>query len=190
MPHEYRHVAGGQENGSTLFGYMRRAAQVQTAGPDYLDIPTFLHREPVTSRGIVFVEDVPDHSVGGVADVRFVRGEVDGNPAVVMEERGTGNAWQTTWSLPTESADAREGMIGWLNTQSDRWPRFARMFHRRGSEELTRWIFELMVIPTTAQATAPRFEPQHRAMAAHYARPNLRDDCSCRPMRVQRSSNY
>ncbi|TPG22270.1 hypothetical protein EAH87_00120 [Sphingomonas koreensis] len=190
MPHEVRHAAAGQQNGSTLFERMRRGTQTQNPAADYVDIPRFLHHDTGSTREIVFVDVAAEHGANGVAGVRFVRGEADGSPAVIMEERGSGNVWQTTWSLPTESADAREGMIGWLNTQSDRWPRFARMFHRRSGEELTRWIFELMVIPTTAQAIAPRFQPQHRATVNHYAGPSLRDDCSCRPGSVQRSRDY
>lgn len=145
--------------------------------------------------------------------VRFDRAEVDGKPGVVMQERGSTGVWQEGWSWAAQSADAREGMIGWLNTQSDRWDRFARMLHRRGPEELTAWIFELMVVPSIADARPPRLEPQQwttidqydtpsflrsvRSSGHQSTRPSLAqrarsvlDDCTCRSPGVQHSRNF
>lgn len=121
-----------------------------------------------------------------------------------MQERREDGSWHDSWSLPTESIDAREGMMGWLNSQSHRWAHFARMVHRRGGDELTRWIFELMVIPTTAQARPTRFSPQPHVTIDHYAgyrsgaspyvrhqpRRVVRDDCSCRPRSLQSTRDY
>ena len=125
-------VAGG-----TLFERMRLTTQMPVVDVQ-LDVPRFL-REPATgTRDLVVVEPTAPATDGAV---RFTRSEVDGQPAVLMQERGADGSWTDSWSLPTDSVDAREGMIGWLNTQSHRWERFATMFHRRGPDELTHWIF-------------------------------------------------
>ena len=174
--------------GDTLFRRLQRPIQSPIANP--LDIPHFLNQPTVEARDLIVVEGTTLATDG---PVRFCRGEVDGRPAAVMQERSSEGLWQDIWSLPTESVDAREGMIGWLNTQSHRWDRFARMFHRRGSEELTHWIFELMVAPNTAQAIAPRFSPQagRRAINQNSARsaPWI-DNCSCRPGSVQNTRDF
>ncbi|RSY81996.1 hypothetical protein DAH66_14090 [Sphingomonas koreensis] len=183
-------VAGG-----TLFERMRRTTQMPVVDVQ-VDVPRFL-REPETgTRDLVVVEPTAPATDGAV---RFTRGEVDGQPAVLMQERGADGRWTDGWSLPTDSVDAREGMIGWLNTQSHRWERFATMLRRRGPEELTRWVFELMVVPNTGHATAPRFEPQRWTTLQQYAAPSFRqsnraeriiDDCACRPGSVQSTRDF
>jgi hypothetical protein len=178
-------MADGLRSGSTLFERMRRATQ--TPVPDQTDIP---HQPPVEARDLVLF-DGPAASHHDA--VRFCRGEVDGQPAAILQERDDEGSWKEIWSLPTESVDAREGMIGWLNTQSQRWDRFARMFHRRGGDELTHWIFELMVVDNTAQATAPRFAPQAgwRTIDQYPSRQATRfDDCSCRPGGIQHTRDF
>jgi hypothetical protein len=178
--------------GGTLFERMRRATRMPVVDTQD-DMPRFL-RQPPTGAGDLVVVD--QSAPAAESAVRFVRGEADGQPAVLMQERGTGGSWTDSWSLPTESVDAREGMIGWLNTQSHRWERFATMLHRRGPDELTHWIFELMVVPSTSHATPPRFEPQRwttlRQFATHSRRQGTRiiDDCACRPGSVQSTRDF
>lgn len=172
--------------GSTLFERMRRVSQMPAQD----------------ERSLVTI----DITASPASDtVRFDRAEVEGKPGVIMEERGLDGIWRESWSWAAQSMDAREGMVGWLNTQGHRWDRFARMLHRRGPEELTAWIFELMVVPSTADARPPRFEPQQwttidqygaprflngtRSAAAQRARPML-DDCTCRPSAIQHSRNF
>jgi len=180
-------VAGG-----TLFERMRRTTEIPKFAAD--DIPRFLSEPTSANRDLVVVGNPAAHSDG---PVRFARSEVDGQPAVVMQERSDDGIWSDSWSLPTDSVDAREGMIGWLNGQSHRWSRFATMLHRRGPDELTHWIFELMVVPSTAQATAPRYQPQSWTTIHQYAAPSPRrsgramiDDCSCRPGSVQSTRDF
>jgi hypothetical protein len=172
--------------GGTLFERMRRASQMPASeGQDLITV------------------DITGSPASDT--VRFDRADVEGKPGVIMQERGSDGVWRESWSWAAQSLDAREGMIGWLNTQSHRWDRFARMLHRRGADELTAWIFELMVLPSTADARPPRFEPQRWATIDQYdaprfsqstqtasrqrARPML-DDCSCRPRGVQHSRNF
>jgi len=182
-------VAGG-----TLFERMRRTTHVPVAD-NQMDIPRFLDNRTTDARDLVVVEA----GAPAINDaVRFTRGEIDGQPAVLMQERAEDGTWTDSWSLPTDSIDAREGMIGWLNTQSHRWDRFARMLHRRGPDELTHWIFELMVVPNTSNATPPRFEPQRWTTINQYARPSnqqarpyrMIDDCACRPGSVQSTRDF
>jgi hypothetical protein len=175
-------VAGG-----TLFERMRRARQMPVQDLRD-DTPRVLSAPATRTRDLIVVK--PTTPAEDCA-VRFTRGEVDGQPAVVMQERGEDGAWTDSWSLPTDSLDAREGMIGWLNTQSHRWDRFARMLHRRGPDELTHWIFELMVVPSTVHATPPRFEPRRWTTINQYARPaRMVDDCACRPGSVQSTRDF
>lgn len=183
-------VAGG-----TLFERMRRTIHMPAVDVQD-DIPRFLHAPATGTRDLVVVETAAPPIDGAV---RFTRGEIDGQPAVLMQERGADGAWTERWSLPTDSIDAREGMIGWLNTQCHRWERFATMLHRRGADELTHWIFELMVVPSTGHATPPRFEPQRWTTLQQYAAPSFRqssrvsriiDDCACRPGSVQSTRDF
>lgn len=155
--------------------------------------------------------DVADPSTG--CGVRFERGEVDGQPGVVMQEQRDDGSWEEIWSMPTKSADAREGMIGWLNTQSRRWDKFARMLHRRGPDELTDWIFEMMVVPSTHEARPPRHEPPPHTTIDYYTSaaprptwsPHLNaalhtatrhrharayDDCACRASGIQSTRDF
>ena len=181
-------TASGLHSGGTLFERMRRTTQTPVADP--VDMPRFLQQPTVEARDLIVVEGSLAAADGAV---RFCRGEVDGQPAAMMQERDDEGVWQDIWSLPTESVDAREGMIGWLSTQSHRWDRSARMFHRRGGDELTHWIFELMVVPSTAQATAPRFAPQagSRTIDQYATRAAGRiDDCSCRPGSIQHTRDF
>lgn len=165
--------------GSTLFERMQRS----------VDTPTFrrpppsgIEFAPSERRDLLVVEVAPDASN---SRVRFDRSDVDGQPGVVMQQRDEEGEWSTIWSLPTQSVDAREGMIGWLNGQSHRWDRFARMLERRGGDELTAWIFELMVVPSTAAARPPRFEPQLGHVLIDQFGNAVRDDCACRPASMQ-----
>lgn len=108
-----------------------------------------------------------------------------------MQQRQGDGAWDEIWSLPAQSVDAREGMFGWLNTQSHRWDRFARMLQRRGPDELTNWLFELMVQPTAAAARPPRVQSEAWVTIDHYHSPQFQqaprprahsrvDNCLCR----------
>ncbi|CAM3274624.1 hypothetical protein SPAN111604_14350 [Sphingomonas antarctica] len=168
----------------TLFARMRRGTLMPQVDQD-LDTPIFLSDRAVGAGELAIADPFPVASDGAV---RFVRGESDGGPAVVMEERGQDDVWHDSWALPTDSVDAREGMIGWLNTQSHRWDRFANMLRRRGADELTKWIFELMVVPNSIHATPARFESQRWTYLHRQPRAAGRtDDCSCRPGSVQHS---
>jgi len=181
--------------GGTLFERIRRTTHMPVADAQD-DIPRFL-REPTTdARDLLVVDTTLPTSDGAV---RFTRSEIDGQPAVLMQERSTDGTWTDSWSLPTDSIDAREGMIGWLNTQSHRWARFKTMLHRRGPDQLTHWIFELMVVPSTGHATAPRFEPHGWTTIQQYARPSVQqssraprmiDDCACRPGSIQSTRDF
>lgn len=187
MPRRIPPFAGG-----TLFERMRRTTDMPVVEVD--DVPRFLRNPSSGSRDMVVVENRTPPSDSAV---RFTRGEVDGQPAVVMQERGDAGVWSDSWSLPTDSVDAREGMIGWLNGQSHRWSRFAIMLHRRGPDELTNWIFELMVVPSTSHATPPRYQPQGWTTIHQYAAPSpqrsgraMADDCACRPGSVQSTRDF
>ncbi len=172
--------------GSTLFERMRRVSQM----------PAQDERSLVT----IDLTALPASDT-----VRFDRTDVEGKPGVIMEERGIDGVWRESWSWTAQSMDAREGMVGWLSTQGHRWERFARMLHRRGPDELTAWIFELMVVPLTAEARPPRFEPQQWATIDQYAASRfssgarraaaqrdraMLEDCTCRPSGVQHSRNF
>ncbi|MBA4762157.1 hypothetical protein [Sphingomonas sp.] len=175
-------VAGG-----TLFERMRRTTHMPVTDIQ-ADVPRFLRAPASDTRELVLVEPAAPATSDAV---RFTRGEVDGQPAVVMQERAEDGTWTDSWSLPTDSIDAREGMMGWLNSQSHRWDRFARMLHCRGSDELTHWIFELMVVPNTSHATPPRFEPQRWSTINQYTGPSrMTDDCACRPGSVHSTRDF
>ncbi len=178
--------------GATLFERLRRTTHMPKFA--VADTPRFLSEPTSANRDLVVVENPAPPSDGAV---RFTHGEVDGQPGVVMQERGDDGIWNDSWSLPTDSVDAREGMIGWLNSQSHRWSRFATMLHRRGPDELTHWIFELMVVPSTQHATPPRYQPQSWTTIDQYAAPSPRrsgramiGDCSCRPGSVQSTRDF
>jgi len=192
MPIEFTsETITGAARGGTLFERMQRTSHMATA-----------------DAGALVTVDIAAAPASEV--VRFDRAEVDGKPGVIMQERGDDGRWKESWSWSAQSVDAREGMIGWLNTQGHRWDRFARMLHRRGADELTAWIFELMVVPSTADARPPRFEPQQRwATIDQYSRPTfqaapqsraqpatrpraqpMRDDCGCRPRGIQHSRDF
>ncbi|MEO9131303.1 MAG: hypothetical protein ABI240_08855 [Sphingomonas sp.] len=165
-------------SGSTLFERMQRVADAPVFARPSASGIEFRFGE---GRDLVVVDVEP---MAGDGRIRFDRAEIDGQPGVVMQERGDDGEWSTIWSLPTSSTDAREGMIGWLNRQSHRWDRFARMLERRGGDELTAWIFELMVVPSTNHARPPRFEPQARHVTIDaYGRAER--DCACRPASMQ-----
>ncbi|MBR0553758.1 hypothetical protein [Stakelama marina] len=143
------------QSGATEFEQMRRDASTTLAQDPHASFKRPRVAEQTGPSDLVVVDT--DEIIG--SDSRFVRTEVGGKPAIALEERAADGSWRVVWNLPSESADAREGMMGWLNTQQHRWSRFATMYHRRGGDELTQWIFELMVVPTTAAARAPRLEP-------------------------------
>ena len=181
-------ASGSHQRGGTLFEQMQRANNAP------LPPRTTAHPIQVARAAIVPNQDlvVVEQLVGDVdGDVRFDRADVEGLPGIVMQQRQDDGAWRGIWSLPTQSIDAREGMFGWLNTQSHRWDRFARMLQRRGTDELTAWIFELMVQPTAAAARPPRVQPQAWVTIDQYRSPRAEpafrhashprvDNCVCR----------
>lgn len=191
MPIEFMsETVNGVTPGSTLFEQMQRTSNLTNA-----------------DGGAIVTVDIASLPASEV--VRFDRADVDGKPGVVMQERGQDGRWQESWSWSAQSVDAREGMMGWLNTQSYRWDKFARMLHRRGPDELTAWIFELMVVPSTIDARPPRFEPQQWTTIDQYDRPaflnmtrsatqsatrqrtrSMHDDCTCRSRGVQHSRDF
>lgn len=201
MPFYPSDPTSARANESTLFERMRQDT--------YREPDTGLSNEvaslSTTGPRDLVVVDITESKVGAV---RFSRGEQEGKPAVIMQERDSEGTWHDTWSLPSDSIDAREGMIGWLNTQRHRWERFSRMLHRRGPDELTHWVFELMVVPNTPHATPPRFEParwttiqtyarisptpgQQSMMLSHaHARPRQMDDCGCRAGSIQYTRDF
>lgn len=203
MPFNPSNQNSSGANESTAFERMR---QDTFREPD-TGLPNDLASLSATGTRDLVIVDISDNEVGAV---RFSRGEQEGKPAVIMQEQDSEGTWHNTWSLPSDSVDAREGMIGWLNTQSYRWDRFARMLHRRGSDELTHWIFELMVVPSTAHATAPRYEPERWPTIQTYARPRPSqayapastphlyphprahqiDDCGCRTGSIQHTRDF
>ena len=178
MPGQRTDTRSGFAAGSTLFEQMQRRTHAPTwpEGTDPASLTSAM-------RDLIVIEDAPTIDGGSI---RFDRAEVDGVPGVVMQRRNDEGQWATIWSLPAQSMDAREGTIGWLNGHAHRWERFARMLERRGPEELTAWIYELMVVPSTSQARAPRFEPQpaHVTIDA-YGRAVW--GCSCRPAGMQQA---
>lgn len=172
----------------TLFERMQRTTNAPLAPPPFAN-PVSDARPRFAGTQDLLVVDQPGSDAGG--DVRFERAEVDGLPGIVMQQRQNDGTWREIWSLPTQSPDAREGMFGWFNTQSHRWDRFALMLQRRGADELTSWIFELMVQPTAAAARPPRLQPQAWVTIDQYRSPraeptfrratNVRvDNCVCR----------
>ncbi|GHH16716.1 hypothetical protein GCM10008023_21030 [Sphingomonas glacialis] len=178
------HGSDADRAGDTLFERMRRGTQM----------PTHNEVKPADGGAGLNASEGPlvaiDLTTSEGSAVRFARADFDGKPGVVMQEQDGEGAWRDVWSLPTQSIDAMEGMIGWLNTQGHRWDRFARMLHRQGADELTAWIFELMVVPSTAHATAPRFDPrQGWATIDQYGRV-VRDDCACRARSIQHSRHF
>ena len=184
----FRTTSHQPTGGSTLFERMRQTTQAAPETVTGSEIPTHFSQSSSAQRGVVLVEvEAP----AADRDIRFERATVDEQPGIVMQERTADGSWQQVWSLPTQSVDAREGMFGWLNTQSHRWDRFARMLQRRGPDELTSWIFELMVQPTAAAARPPRVEmqpfvtiDQYRSQSAthafRYASGARVDNCICR----------
>lgn len=176
------------QRGSTLFERMQRATNAPVSQSP-VAAPVHVARSGIAINQDLLVIEQPEREAEGA--VRFDRAEVDGLPGIVMQQRQEDGAWREIWSLPTQSVDAREGMFGWLNTQSHRWDRFARMLQRRGPDELTSWIFELMVQPTAAAARPPRVEmqpfvtiDQYRSQSAthafRYASGARVDNCICR----------
>lgn len=174
------------QRGGTLFERMQR---ISNAPPQAIVDPVRVTTSPLAANQEMVVVEQPVGTVDG--DVRFDRADVDGLPGIVMQQRQNDGTWREIWSLPTQSDDAREGMFGWLATQSHRWDRFARMLQRRGPDELTSWIFELMVQPTAAAARPPRVQPQAWVTIDQYRSPrtdhafrhtsNARvDNCVCR----------
>lgn len=158
------------QRGGTLFEQMQRSSNAPPPPQTAAD-PITVARAPITAnQDLVVVE-----KLSGDVDsaVRFDRAEVDGLPGIVMQQRQSDGSWGEIWSFPTQSIDAREGMFGWLNTQSHRWDRFARMLHRRGGDELTAWIFELMVQPTAAAARPPRVQTETWTTIDQYHRPRV-----------------
>lgn len=176
------------QRGGTLFERMKRASNAPVSQSP-VATPVHVARTGITSNQDLLV--VEQRERASDRDVRFNRAEVDGLPGIAMQQRQQDGAWREIWSLPTQSVDAREGMFGWLNTQNHRWDRFARMLQRRGSDELTSWIFELMVQSTAAAARPPRVETQpfvtidqYRSQstthAFRYASNARVDNCVCR----------
>ncbi len=163
---------GSRQRGGTLFERLQRTSNAPSS-PHAVADPVVSVRTPITANQDLVVTEQPPGNPDG--DVRFARAEVDGLPGIVMQQRQADGSWQEIWSLPTQSPDAREGMFGWLNTQSHRWDRFARMLQRRGSDELTNWIFELMVQPTTAAARPARVQSQAWATIDQYCSPHAAD---------------
>lgn len=180
--------SGSRQRGGTLFERMQRTINAPPA-PQVTADQMRVMRTPVTAnQDLVVVEQSGGEADG---DIRFDRADIDGLPGIVMQQRQDDGAWREIWSLPTQSVDAREGMFGWLNTQSHRWDRFARMLQRRGADELTAWIFELMVQPTAAAARPPRVQPQAWVTIDQYRSPGSEpafrhaaharvDNCVCR----------
>lgn len=178
----------GHQRGSTLFERMQRATNAPPSPPALVE-PVRSARAGAAGNQEVLVVEQPELASDG--DVRFDRAEIDGLPGIAMQQRQGDGAWREIWSLPTQSIDAREGMFGWFNTQSHRWDRFARMLQRRGPDELTSWIFELMVQPTAAAARPPRVETQPFLTIDQYRSPSTThafryassapvDNCVCR----------
>lgn len=160
------------QRGGTLFERMQRTTNAPLAPPSLAD-PVMVARPGLAgTRDLLVVGQLVSDASG---DVRFERAEVDGLPGIAMQQQQADGAWREIWSLPTQSVDAREGMIGWLNTQSHRWDRFALMLRRRGADELTSWLFELMVQPTAAAARPPRVQPQAWVTIDQYRSPRVRD---------------
>lgn len=176
-----RAAAGTGYSGLTLFDRMQRVAQGSAQMPSEPPATSYVNRPSTEGRDLVVLETA---STASTEMIRFSRAEVSGQPGVVMQQRNGAGEWRDLWSLPTQSLDAREGMMGWLDGQSHRWERFGQMLRRRGAEELTAWIFELMVVPETSYARPPRHEPQDVVKIDQYGH-RIQDGCLCRPVGIQ-----